>query len=197
MAEQDIAGLEIGLDNLLGGIDELGGIDSGTTFGAATPEQQKQNMFALDRPIPGQSMTVEPGQRAWETPPQFDKPEDAMHFLAMNSMSPDFAQDLIRLIDAGVPLATLAEPVLMNGTANGKWSVDTAMLIAEPLMALWAGMAQAAGITPEMTSPKSKKTSIDPRPIKAMFKKAKEEAEIPEVEEDAGFEEETLLGKRR
>ena len=35
----------------------------------------------FEAPIPGQSLTGEPRQYPWESPPQIDKPEDAFDFM--------------------------------------------------------------------------------------------------------------------
>ena len=43
-------------------------------------EEQKKPSPSLGSAIPGQSLTGEPKGYAWERPPEFDKPEDALKY---------------------------------------------------------------------------------------------------------------------
>ena len=85
-------------------------------------EESEYNDF--DAPVPGESLTDTPGNAAWEHPPTYAKPEDAI----------------------GIPIEALVKVITFSGYLEGKWTVDVAKIL-EPLVAmLLAKMAKDAQI---------------------------------------------------
>lgn len=152
-----------------------------------TEDAQRQNMIQMDAPIPGQSLTREPGSVPWEQPPEYTTEAEAMDFLFEKVTRPDIQKNLLRALDAGVPISVLMEPILMHGVQEGKWSMDLAMMLMEPLGVVLYGMASRSGITAEIEAPKKKEEGLNPEPLAKIFKKKikdqepKESVELPEA----------------
>jgi len=123
-----------GLDNL---IQEVRLGDTGYT-------ESQYNSF--DAPVPGQSLTDTPGNAAWEHPPTYAKPEDAIEFVNDRMLDETSGKRALMLMSIGIPIEALVKIITFSGFLNGKWSVDTGKIL-EPLVGmLLAKMAKDAQI---------------------------------------------------
>jgi len=107
----------------------------------------KESRFnRLDAPVPGESLTATPRNAKWEHPPQMPETGDAFEYI-WNQMhkEPQLTQ-LISLLDTGVPVEALAKTLLFAGFSEGKWSVDGAILLAEPVFLSITALAKNAGL---------------------------------------------------
>ena len=100
----------------------------------------------FDTPVPGQSLTDEPGNYPWEHPPQYVTSDGAADHLWNRMSEPEFAEQIIAMLDAGVPVEAIARTVLFGGFLKGKFSPDVAFVIAEPVMKMIATIGVIAGI---------------------------------------------------
>ena len=100
----------------------------------------------FDTPIPGQSLTDEPGNYPWEHPPQYVTTDGAADHLWNRMSEPEFAEQIIAMLDAGVPVEAIARTVLFGGFLKGKFSPDVAFIIAEPVMKMIATIGVIAGV---------------------------------------------------
>ena len=76
------------------------------------------------------------------------------------------------MMDAGLPIVTMIEPILLHGVQEGKWSMDMALGLMEPLSVIMYGLGKRAGIEPTIISDKFKEDpGIDSTPISEIFKK--------------------------
>ena len=114
-------------------------------------------MKRFEAPIPGQSLTKTPGNYPWEHSPNVTKVEDAMMYLTERFTEEENAQNLVSMLKAGVPVEAIARVVLFAGFTEGKWSVDLAILIGEPLMKLIAAIGSRLGLKEMYISMKRKK----------------------------------------
>ena len=123
-----------GLDNL---IQEVRLGDTGYT-------ESQYNAF--DAPVPGESLTNTPGNAAWEHPPTYAKPEDAIEFINDRMSNEVHGKRALMLMSIVIPIEALVKIITFSGFLNGKWTVDTAKIL-EPLVAmLLAKMAKDAQI---------------------------------------------------
>ena len=97
-------------------------------------------------PIPGQSLTDEPGNYPWEHAPLITDPEQATEFIWDRLHKPEFAEQVIAMLDAGIPVEALGRVILFGGFMEGKFSPDVAFIIAQPVMEMIASMGVAAGV---------------------------------------------------
>ena len=100
----------------------------------------------FDTPIPGQSLTDTPGNYPWEHPPQYVTTDGAADHLWNRMSEPEFAEQIIAMLDAGVPVEAIGRTVLFGGFLKGKFSPDVAFIIAEPVMKMIATIGVIAGI---------------------------------------------------
>jgi len=100
----------------------------------------------FDTPIPGQSLTDEPGNYPWEHPPQYVTTDGAADHLWNKMSEPEFAEQIIAMLDAGVPVEAIGRTVLFGGFLKGKFSPDVAFIIAEPVMKMIATIGVIAGV---------------------------------------------------
>jgi hypothetical protein len=62
----------------------------------------------FDAPISGQSLTDEPGNYPWEHPPKTTDPIEAIEKFWDRLTDPEVAQEMITMMEAGVPIEALA-----------------------------------------------------------------------------------------
>ena len=98
------------------------------------PEQTND----FDRPIPGQSLTDEPGNYPWEHPPEYTDTMEASEFLWDKLTEPLFAQQIIGMLDAGIPVEAIARVVVFSGFTEGKFTPDVGFMLAETVMKMIA-----------------------------------------------------------
>ena len=102
-------------------------------------------------PIPGQSLTDEPGSRAWETPPEFSDIREAYMAIEKKLYRDKAVQEkLLRLMYSGVPVEVLVRAITMGGFQEGLWTPDMAELLNIPLTFLLTQVALDAGIKPKL-----------------------------------------------
>jgi len=90
-------------------------------------------------PIPGQSLTVEPGNAPWEQPPQMEDPEEAIKYQTKRLTKADVMDDMLFALESGFPVKAMVETLNTVATMNGVYSVD----------ANWKDKAALEGVAPE------------------------------------------------
>ena len=129
-------------------------------------------------PIPGQSLTDEPGNYPWEHPPKNTDPETIVNDLFMRMTQPEALQEILVMLDAGVPVEAIVRVMVFTGFAEGEFNPDVGFIIIEPLMEAVATIGLRAGI-------KNLKLSIsdtgnkDFRKTMSELKLANEQKEMP------------------
>ena len=106
------------------------------------PEQTND----FDRPIPGQSLTDEPGNYPWEHPPQYSDVREARDRIFEGMTQEENAKQLITMLASDVPAEAIVRTVLFAGFTEGKWTVDMATLLAPIVLIQVVNIAKAAGI---------------------------------------------------
>ena len=100
----------------------------------------------FDAPIPGQSLTDTPGNSPWEHPPQYTDPEQVLDGLYDKITNGEFTEQLIAMLDAGVPVEAIVRVMVFGGFMQGKFTPDMGFMIVEPLMKLVAAVGIRAGV---------------------------------------------------
>ena len=89
---------------------------------------------SFNAPIPGQSLTAELGARPWQHPPQYNTVEEAMDFYAPRILEPQFRDQIVDVMELGIPLTTIANSLQSGGVMQGKHSIDVGILIMPVLI---------------------------------------------------------------
>lgn len=146
----------------------------------------------IDAPIPGQSLTAPVGGRPWQQPPQYATVEEALEYYYPKFADPEFGNQLLEIIDLGVPLTTIANSFQMASVMEGKHTIDVGILIIPVLVELMINMAEAnnvsytsgmdkdkeeGGFSPTQIALAKKKGLLDAKPV--------EKPEMPMPEEQA------------
>ena len=96
------------------------------------PSGRTRSMF--EAPVPGQSLTKEPGKYPWESPPQFNNIDEAMNHYMNRFQDEKVMFNLFSLMEAKVPVTSIAESMILHGFAEGLYNPDVGMLVANDLM---------------------------------------------------------------
>jgi len=101
----------------------------------------------FDHPIPGQSLTEEPGKYVFEKPPEFTDVDDAVEYVVGNiAENPEAVEKFEKLMMTGMPIESIVNTISFTGFAEGKWTPDIAELIKPPLSAFFVVLAQEENI---------------------------------------------------
>jgi hypothetical protein len=97
----------------------------------------------LEAPIPGMSLTTEPGGFPWEQPPQYVTIQEVADFY-INKLTED--QEAINktldAIELGVPLESLADGVITFNMMKGIHTIDVGFLVVPIIVELFITLAE-------------------------------------------------------
>lgn len=138
-------------------------------------------------PIPGQSLTLEPGANDWEKPPQVSTPEEAFERYVDKFENPDARETLFTLLEENIPLTSFVKMVTRTAVARGVHSVDVSVIIRPLVHEYLKGLADNAGISyiesPEAVSAEKDLADKEKGQIARLIKKKMEEID-PEAAEE-------------
>jgi hypothetical protein len=138
----------------------------------------------IDAPIAGQSLTAELGNRPWQKPAQYTTVEEALDFYIPRLTDVETQDDLMNVIELGIPLTTIADALQSGGTMDGKHTIDIGILIIPVLIETLAYLAEEQGV--EYVTGTEKEVSDTPSSsaVALAIKKIKEKSDEPqEIEE--------------
>jgi hypothetical protein len=102
--------------------------------------------MTLEAPIPGQSLTAEPGKYAWQKPPKYVTQEETLKYYLTKFNNVDVIDDLLFTLEAGYPLRALVETLCTMSVMKGMHTIDVSVLVSPIIHEYLKGIAQAAGI---------------------------------------------------
>lgn len=105
----------------------------------------------FDGPIPGQSLTREPGSAAWERPSKYSDPLDAFEMYMEQLADEDVLDNVMDMIDIGIPISVVSATMLGMGVMEGMHTVDVKLLLNPLLMTQLKTLAEAMNIEYKMT----------------------------------------------
>ena len=111
------------------------------------PEQGSvEGIDPFNSPIPGHSLTDNPGEAAWERPPIFSDPKKAFTFVMEKVEEKDTQQNFIKLMLAGTPIEAIVNTITFGGFSEGYWTPDVAEIIKLPLALHFIGVSMENNI---------------------------------------------------
>ena len=145
----------------------------------------------IDAPIAGQSLTSEVGGWPWEQPPQYSTVEEALEFYLPRLTEPTLQNDLMDVIEMGLPLTTIANALQQGAVMQGKHTLDVGILVMPVIMEMLAYLAEQRDIEFNMGT----NVEVDDNPsgvaVKLALKKIKAKEGQPEEKPEAEEVEET------
>ncbi len=102
--------------------------------------------MAMMAPIPGQSLTDEPSNFAWERPPEITDPNEAIMFHLDRLSEKPVAESVLFLMDFGYPTDVLTRSMLTAAVGEGMHSIDVSLIVAPVIEEELGYMARVAGI---------------------------------------------------
>jgi len=106
----------------------------------------------FERPIPGQSLTNSPDQKyPWDNPPEITSQREATERVFLDLIKPDNMETVSTLMADGMPVADVAQMLLMAGFTKGKFNPDMMLNLLEPTMFMLLSIAEKVGIDPKIT----------------------------------------------
>jgi hypothetical protein len=143
----------------------------------------------LDAPIPGQSLTAEPGGYPWEQPPQLNTVEEVIEKYLPLFNDEDIVIDLLNQMEAGIPITSIVSLLTRSATMNGVHSIDTGLLASPVLIEMVISIAEASDVKYTIGTEDVKDDKPRMSAISASLAKFKEDADVPMEEEDMPMEE--------
>ena len=106
----------------------------------------------FERPIPGQSLTNSPDQKyPWDNPPEITSQREATERVFLDLIKSDNIETVSTLMADGMPVADVAQMLLMAGFTKGKFNPDMMLNLLEPTMFMLLSIAEKIGLDPKIT----------------------------------------------
>ena len=100
----------------------------------------------FNAPIPGQSLTKTPKNYPWERPPQITNVDEAVVRHVENISNPEAIDNILYVLEAGLPVNILTETLLTIAVSKGIHSIDISLLVGPVLFKEIKSLAEEAGI---------------------------------------------------
>ena len=142
-----------------------------------------------DGPIPGQHLTGPFGDRPWQNPSQYSTVEEALEFYIPRLMDETFADQLIDVIEMGVPLTAIANSLQLASVMEGKHSIDVGILLMPLLIEMLELIAKNAKVDYNKGTELKDVKEVSDVKLDKIVSKMKGENQEEEMQEDTMEEE--------
>tara|TARA_E500000318_G_C3476717_1_gene178760 strand:+ start:228 stop:731 length:504 start_codon:yes stop_codon:yes gene_type:complete len=142
----------------------------------------ERNEPLFDAPIPGMSLTHELGARPWQNPPQYATVDDAVEFYLSRMATDEINDQIVDVLEMGVPVASLANTMQMANVMEGKHSVDVGILVMPVLMEMMMLIGDSAGVEYETGLDNPEKIKTRPSLVAKLKQKLQDEKDEKEEE---------------
>ena len=100
----------------------------------------------FNTPVPGQSLTDEPGNYPWEHPPRQTDPEVILENIWRSITTPEAVEEMIYLLESGMPVEGIARTIVFAGFMEGEFSPDLGFTLSEAIMEMITAIGMRAGV---------------------------------------------------
>ena len=143
----------------------------------------KMTEAALMAAVPGQSLTDYPKNYPWERPPEITDPNDAIKFHIDRIADEDVIDNVLDLLEFGIPAKTLSESMMTAAVGSGIHSIDVSLIVEPIVRDFMMKAADMAGVNYKEAFKPNEMTMAERA---SLFDDAV--ASTPEGERDKGFE---------
>tara|TARA_R110002126_G_scaffold70533_1_gene177523 strand:- start:5242 stop:5856 length:615 start_codon:yes stop_codon:yes gene_type:complete len=150
--------------------------------------------MSLNLAIPGQSLTDEPKNFAWERPPEITDPDKAIAYHIDYLSNPEVVESTLFILASGLPVKNFVDVLLTNAVGNGIHSIDISMIIKPVLEETVVLTAIEADIKflEEFDNSKAKEASQKTNEETLILSRLKEALEDDTDQGDEGLIEDTV-----
>lgn len=129
----------------------------------------------LIKPVPpGISWTDNPRSTPWNTPPQLVKVEEvAQRYIDSLSM-PNTINSALDVLETGVPIAALANAMMLTGVAGNVHTIDAGILVTPVIIEMLVSLAEIHGVEYTVFEKDPDADNIPARVVKKALQKAEE-----------------------
>ena len=129
------------------------------------------NPAMLNAPIPGMSLTQQPGNMPWENPPELTTIGEVMDFILEKTFTVEVENLILPILEEGGSVEVLAQSIATSGTMNGRFSLDLAFLINPFIRELVRYIGETANISyVDSYSEREKKKEVPYRQMREVVK---------------------------
>ena len=101
----------------------------------------------LNAPIPGMSLTTEPGNRPWENPPLYVTVEDALEFYVGRILADQDSHDeVLNMLELRVPVENIANMLTKMSVMEGYHTIDVGILVSPAIEEMIMAIADMHGV---------------------------------------------------
>ena len=129
----------------------------------------------LDAPRAGMSMTHEVGARPWQQPAKLTTTDEVVQDYLTRMQDDSFVQQLVGVLESGVPVTTLANTIQLAGVMEGRHSIDTGMLVIPVLMEMMMLIGDKAGIKYNTGVERDKKVEVEDSTIASVLEELEQD----------------------
>lgn len=139
----------------------------------------------LMAPVPGMSLTTEPGSRPWEQPPKLTKLSEVVDHYAGKFTDPQIVNAVMDGLKQDIPVYELAQSLTKIELMNGVHSPDTAVLVAPVVAELIITLADLNDVGYVITTEdKQQMTTVDKDIVKSAIVEVTKANEASKTEEE-------------
>ena len=136
------------------------------------------NEMFLTAPVPGQSLTVEPGSVPWEQPPQYVTVDDVASFYSDKLDNAEAIFELMSLLEKGTPILTIVNTMIKASIMKGYHTVDTGFLVTPIIGEIIKTLADLNDVPYKVSAEDvAKERTVSPAIIKQLIDEAKKKVE--------------------
>jgi hypothetical protein len=101
----------------------------------------------LNAPIPGMSLTTEPGNRPWENPPMLVTVEDAIEFYVNKIIADSNSHDaVLEMLELRLPVENIANLLNKMSIMEGYHTIDVGILVLPAIEEMIMAVADMHGV---------------------------------------------------
>jgi hypothetical protein len=128
------------------------------------------------KPVPpGISWTAPPKGRSWNTPPRLVKIDEIAQGYITNLSSADMINSILDVVETKVPLASMAEALMLSSVHKGIHTIDAGILVMPVIIEMLKTAADMHGVVYTIFSDElTENDELSPRVVRAAIKKASE-----------------------
>lgn len=137
-------------------------------------------------PIPGMSLTTEPGNRPWENPPEMVTIEEVTEFYVDRILDVDSEDAILAALDQGISIENIAEATLRSAVMEGRHTIDMLVLAHPIVRELLMYVADSNGVDyVDSYKNKEKEKRVPRNFVKKIVSEIMQEENKPAVTEEA------------